>query len=218
MTSNGSILADSIAHLPHLAAFDLLVKKRFSDLELDKLLVYLIDTVDSDAIPYLAEQFDVLGYKGFKLATTEADQRAIIKRSIELHRYKGTLWAVREALTSIGFGDAIIEEHVEGHWAKFRVSIDLGGRPLNVLEIEELVKMISEYKNTRSHLADLSYTIVFDDAVLMTDDAADAPSVDEADSITMGSDFRHNGLELRDGSRNYSRDADILTIDIYHTP
>lgn len=214
MTNNGSILADSIGYLPHLAAFDLLVKKRFSDLELDKLLVYLIDTVDNDAIPYLAEQFDVLGYKGFRLANTEADQREIIKRSIELHRYKGTLWAVREALTSIGFGDAVIVEHVEGHWAKFRVTIELGDRALNVLEIDELVKMISEYKNTRSHLADLSYTLVFSDTVTITDDAVDNPNVDETDGVSMGSDFRHNGLVLRNGTRNYSRDADILTIDI----
>src|ERR1700752_76083 len=132
MTNNGSILADSISYLSHLAAFDLLVKNRFSDLELDKLLVYLIDTVDSDAIPYLAEQFDVLGYKGFRLANTETDQREIIKRSIELHRYKGTLWAVREALTSIGFGNAIIVEHVEDHWAKFRVTIELGDRALSI--------------------------------------------------------------------------------------
>ncbi|HJU45744.1 MAG TPA: phage tail protein [Chitinophagaceae bacterium] len=214
MTNNGSILADSIAHLPHLAAFDLLVKKRFSELELDKLLVYLIDTVDSDAIPYLAEQFDVLGYKGFKLATTEADQREIIKRSIELHRYKGTLWAVREALTSIGFGDAVIVEHVDDHWAKFRVTIELGGRALSITEIDELVKMISEYKNTRSHLADLSYTLTFDDTIIIKDEQADYPSVDETDGVTMGSDFRHNGLVQRDGSRNYSKDADILTIDI----
>src|SRR5687768_14055463 len=122
MTNKNTTLADSIAHIPHLAAFDLLVKKRFSELELDKLLIYLIDTVQADAIPYFAEQFDVLGYKGFRLAHNEADQRAIIKKSIELHRFKGTLWAVKEALKAVGYGDAVIEEHVDGHWAKFRVT------------------------------------------------------------------------------------------------
>lgn len=214
MTSNGSILADSIAHVSHLAAFDLLVKKRFTDIQLDALLVYLIDSVDADALPYLAEQFDVLGYKGLRLAVTEADQREIIKRSIELHRYKGTLWAVREALISIGFGEAIIEEHVDDHWAKFRITIDLGNRPLGLAEIDELVKMVTEYKNARSHLADISYTLTFDDIVVITDDQVDNPSIDETDLVRMGSDFRHNGLVLRDGSRNYSRDADVLTIEI----
>lgn len=214
MTNNGTILADSIAHLAHLQAFDLLIKKRFDEFELDKLLVYLIDTVNVDAIPYLAKQFDVLGYKGFRLAITETDQREIIKKSIELHRFKGTLWAVEEALKSIGYGDAIIEEHVEGHWANFRVTIDLGSHPLNALEIDDLFRMISEYKNTRSHLADLSYTLSFDDSVIPLDSFFDGQNYENEDSVTAGGDFRHNGLVLRDGSRNYSRDTDILTITI----
>ena len=214
MTNNGTILADSVAHLTHLQAFDLLIKKRFDEFELDKLLVYLIDTVNVDAIPYLAKQFDVLGYKGFRLAQTETDQREIIKKSIELHRFKGTLWAVEEALKSIGYGDAIIEEHVEGHWAKFRVTIDLGSHPLNVLEIDDLVKMIKEYKNTRSHLADLSYTLSFDDSITPEDNFFDGQNYEETDSVTAGGDFKHNGLVLRDGSRNYSRDSDVLTITI----
>jgi phage tail P2-like protein len=214
MTNNGTVLADSIAYLPHLAAFDLLIKKRFSEIELDRLLVYLIDTVDSDAIPFLADQFDVLGYKGFRLAKTETDQREIIKRSIELHRFKGTLWAVREALTSIGYGDAIIEEHVEDHWAKFRVTIDLGTQALNVLQIDDLVKMISEYKNARSHLADLSYTVSFTDGLIVVDSFVDGQGSEDTDTVTAGGDFRHNGLVLRNGTRNYSRDADVLTIQI----
>jgi len=214
MTNRNVILADSIAYIKHLAAFDLLVKKRFSEFALDRLLVYIIDTVESAAIPYLAKQFDVLGYKGFRLASSEAEQREIIKRSIELHRFKGTLWAVREALTSIGFGDAIIEEHVEDHWAKFRVTIDLGGRALNVLEIEDLVKMIEEYKNERSHLADLSYTIAFEDGVILVDEQVDGEAQDDEDGITVGGNFRHNGEVFRDGSRNYSSDTDVLTINI----
>lgn len=214
MTNNGSILADSIAYLPHLAAFDLLVKKRFTDLALDKMLVYLIDTVDSSAIPYLAAQFDVLGYKGFRLATTEAEQRAIIKKAIELHRFKGTLWAVREALIAIGFGDAAIVEHADDHWAKFRIIIDLGDRALGLEEIDDLVKMITEYKNARSHLVDISYTITFSDGTAIADVEVDYPSVDESDAVVMGSDLRHDGQMLRDGSRNYSRDADLLTIEI----
>lgn len=213
--NNGCLLPDSIAHIKHLAAFDLMMKKRFSELELDRILVYLIDTVDADAIPYLAEQFDVLGYKGFRLATTDQEKREIIKKSIELHRYKGTPWAVKESLISIGFGDAVLEEHVEGHWANFRVSIDLGERPLGVVEINDLTQMISEYKNARSHLVDLSYKITLtQDSITVTDDQTDAQAISESDILTAGGDFRHNGLFLRNGSRNYSKDADVLSITI----
>jgi phage tail P2-like protein len=215
MTNNGSILADSIAHISHLAAFDLMVKKRFSDLELDRLLVYLIDTVDVDALPYLAEQFDVLGYKGMRLAHNEADQREIIKRSIALHRYKGTVWAVKEAMRAVGYGDAVLTEHVDGHWAKFRVTVDIGNHPVNALEIADLVAMITEYKNARSKLVDVSFTLSFgDDAITISDELTEGfASVDE-DSINVGGDFLHNGLVLRNGSRNYNQDTDVLTIQI----
>jgi phage tail P2-like protein len=213
MTNKNTVLADSVAHLPHLQAFDLLVKKRFSDLELDKLLVYIIDSVDPSAIPYLAQQFDVLGYKGFRLAKTESDQREIIKKSIELHRYKGTLWAVREALTAIGFGAAVISENVTGPFT-FRVSIDLGSQSLDVSQISDLAKMIEEYKNERSTLADISYSISFEDGLIIIDQSQDAEASIVEDGVTAGGDFRHNGQVLRNASRNYSHDADVLTIQI----
>jgi phage tail P2-like protein len=211
---NDTILADSIAHIPHLAAFDLIVKKRFSELELDKLLVYLIDTVDASALPHLAKQFDVLGYKGYRLATTETEQREIIKRAIELHRYKGTLWAVKEALKSIGFGSAVVEEHVEGHWAKFRVTIELGGRTLNIREIDDLVKMVTEYKNERSWLADLSYTIEFTDNISPVDNSNEGPAEINNDKLFVGGNFKYDGSHYYNGDRNYSQDTDILTIQI----
>lgn len=211
---NNTVLADSVAFVPHLQAFDLLIRKRFNEFELDKLLVYLIDTVPAEAIPFLAEQFDVLGYKGFRLAKNELEQREIIKRAIELHRFKGTLWAVKEALKAIGFGDAVVEEHVDGHWAKFRVKIDLGSRKLDELEISDLVKMINEYKNARSHLVDISYSIEFDDVVVSTDEMFDSPRIDEGEAVSIGGDNKHNGLLLRNGSVNYSRDTDVLTIQI----
>lgn len=215
MTNKNVTLADSIAHVSHFAAFDMLVKKRFSEIELDKLLIYIIDTVHPDAIPYLAKQFDVLGYKGFRLAQNETEQREIIKRSIELHRFKGTLWAVKEALKAVGYGDAVVEEHVEGHWAKFRVTVDIGTHPVNASEIEEVVKMIEEYKNARSKLVDLSFTInLGEEEIIVGEDFIVSQASVDTDSITAGGDFLHNGQNLRDGSRNYSRDSDTLTIQI----
>lgn len=216
MSSEVTILPNSVSHIPHLAAFDLMVKKRFDELQLDRVLVYLIDTVPAESLPYLAEQFDVLGYKGMRLAVTEADKREIIKRAIELHRFKGTLWAVKESLKSIGFGDAEIVEHVEGHWAKFRINIDLGVRVLSESEINDLIKMVTEYKNERSHLADISYSVSFFDGVVLTDEMNVLPSVDETDTVLLGGDVRHNGLLLRNGSNNYSRDKDVLTIEIIY--
>jgi len=213
--NNNTVLANSITHLPHLAAFDLIVKKRFDELQLDKLLVYLIDTVEASALPYLAAQFDVLGYKGYRLASNEAEQREIIKRAIELHRFKGTLWAVREAITSIGYADAEIIEHVENHWAKFRVIIKLGERSLNVMEIQDLIRMITEYKNERSHLADLSYILEFNnDTLSLIDESSEGPADDTIDGIFVGGNFKYDGVYSYNGERNFSQDSDTLDIKI----
>lgn len=213
--SNSILLADSVAHFSHLRAFEQLIKLRLSEIQLDKILVYLVDTVDSAAIPYLADQLDVLGYKGFRLAYTDAEKRTIIKRSIQLHRYKGTLWAVKESLKSIGFSDAVVTEHVADHWANFRVNIDLGERSLEGTEVEDLVKMILEYKNARSHLVDVTYTITLgSDELTLTDFHQDYHATTDNDTVFIGSDFRHDGKTLRNGARNYSLDADVLQITV----
>lgn len=213
-----SILASSIQNVDHFVAFDIIAKKRFSQLQLDAILVYIIDTVDASAIPALAEQFDVLGYKGMKLATTEEQQRELIKRAIELHRYKGTLWAVKEALKSIGYPDAVITEGVgEGAtgWAEFRIDLDGGANQVSASAIDELVKMVNEYKNTRSHLADISYTIDLGNDDIKVLDAVEAnPSEDTEDTVFAGGDFRYNGEETFNGANNYSQDSDVLEIEI----
>jgi phage tail P2-like protein len=197
-----------------------MAKQRYDSLQLDRALVYLIDNVTADALPYLAEQFDVLGYKGMKLAANVAQQREVIKRAIELHRFKGTLWAVREALKNIGYPNAIITEKVnilsdpDHGWATFRVQIDGGSNAISAAQISELVQMIEEYKNARSQLLDISYTLVFDDGVTIGDSSFENPSVDDGDTLNVGSNFIYNGAVPYDGSRNFSPDNDVLTVTI----
>lgn len=212
------VLANSIADLPHFAAFDVIAKNRLADIQLDALLVYLIDTASEEALPFLAEQFDVLGYKGMRLATTTEQKREVIKRAIELHRFKGTVWAVKEALKTIGYPDAILTEHVQsgpGGWATFRIEIDAGINPISAQAVDELVRMIEEYKNVRSHLVDISYKISFTpDSITLTDESYENPAVTDSDDIFVGGDFRYNGLNTYNGNRNYSTDTDILTVTI----
>jgi len=218
MSNKDVILANSIAGVPHFAAFDLIAKKRLEALQLDTLLVYLIDTVSESALSFLADQFDVLGYKGLRLATTTDQKREIIKRAIELHRFKGTVWAVKEALKTIGYPDAVLTEHVgtgAGAWATFRIEIDAGSNPVSAAAVDELVRMIDEYKNVRSHLLDISYKISFDpDSITLTDESYEGPAVDDSDDLYVGGDFRYNGAYTYNGDRNYSTDTDILTVTI----
>lgn len=214
MSDNNVILADSIAHMPHLAAFDLLIKKRFSDLELDKLLIYLIDTVDAEALPWLAGQFDVLGFKGYELAHTDAERRDVIKRAIELHRYKGTIWAIKEALKSIGYPEAVFTEHVSGHWARFKVVVNIGNNPVDEKTIADLVKMITEYKNTRSWLDELGLSMSLDDSVELADESYENEAIIDEDGIYTGGNFKYDGVQTYDGTKNYSQDQDVISITI----
>lgn len=105
-------IGTAISHVPHLAAFVNAAEAHFGDIDLSQALVYIIDNAPAEVLPYLADQFDVLGYKGWLFADTDAKKRALLKKAIILHRRKGTPWAIREALKAIGYVDAEIIEGV----------------------------------------------------------------------------------------------------------
>lgn len=183
-----AIIASGIAHVPHLAAFDDMVKSRLESIDLSAMLVYVVDSVPASALYYLAAQFDVLGWKGWNLAQTDADRRELIKRAIELHRYKGTIWAIKQAVKSVGFDNCEVIEHVGldydgavvhdgsevyagGHWANFRVKITVPGNVEVNTETFELVRrLVLEYKNARSNLVDITFKTAITDELLPTDE------------------------------------------------
>ncbi|MBS1186675.1 MAG: putative bacteriophage tail fiber protein [Burkholderiaceae bacterium] len=126
---------------------------RLLELDLSPLLVYLIDLVDADALPYLAEQFHVMGNEGWDFAADDTTRRALIKSSIELHRYKGTPWAIKQALTRLGLEQVSLDEKPEGaHWAEFDANITVVDRPLTESVYPQITRMIDAYKPARSHL------------------------------------------------------------------
>ena len=71
-----------------------------------------------------------------ELALTEAAQRDLLKSAIALHRFRGTPWAIKQALASIGMGAGYLCSKGQTSWggvaypsnqgwAVFRVMIDL---------------------------------------------------------------------------------------------
>lgn len=83
--------------------------ERLGQLDLSVLLVYLVDLVGAELLPVLAEQFHVMGDEGWLLANTDDQRRTLIKRAVELHRYKGTVWAVKEALGVLAVDVELVE-------------------------------------------------------------------------------------------------------------
>ena len=172
-------LASGIESIPHLKAFDDLAADRLAAIDISVVLMLLVDQAPAAALPSLADQFDVLGYKGWALARNEQEKRDLIKKAIELHRYKGTEWAIIEAVKTVGFENASIVtgvgvnydgahnydgsiNYTGGHWAQFRVLITLPDNiGVNSVSLSDLTSLILQYKNARSQLVDISFRIEF---------------------------------------------------------
>lgn len=223
--TNENILADSIAGVPHLAAFDSMVAARMSSMELESLLVYVIDTVSASAIPALARQFDVEGFQGYGLATTDAQRRAIIKQAIELKRYMGTVWSIKQAMLSVGYTDATLDEGIAtgdpAHdWARFAITTELGDTVgLDGVSQSYLARLVREYKNVRSVLEGITYTLGITDTLPVLEDLLnitfEAPTLDEDLEYRP---FFYNGEYNHDGSKRYLESNDSLVINIVNVP
>jgi hypothetical protein len=142
-----------------------LLKEATTCQEMVRLLVYHIDTVDISVLNHLAEQFDVLGYKGWLFADTEIKQRDLLSRSVRLHRTAATPSSIIEVLAILGIEVSDIEENpaltYDGSWQyngaefyggkkwdRFIVNFENPVSPEN----EDLVyAVVTEWKNARSH-------------------------------------------------------------------
>ena len=135
--------------------------ERLTGLDMTRLLIYLVDLVEDDALPYLGEQFHIMGGEGWDFAADDAARRALIKSAIELHRYKGTPWAIRQVLETLALSGQISEWfQYGGQPYHFKINVDLSTHGMDEATFDALVALITEYKNVRSHLEQLSISLV----------------------------------------------------------
>ncbi|EAV5247774.1 phage tail protein I [Salmonella enterica] len=140
--------------------------ERFAQIDLTALLVYLVDIVDASALPSLAGQFHVQGLEGWLFAVNEQEKRELIKQAIELHKYKGTPWAVRRVLEILSLPGTISEWFEYGGKAYFfKVEIELINQGMDENLFNNLVDLIHEYKNVRSKLEALIVWIINQSAI-----------------------------------------------------
>jgi phage tail P2-like protein len=170
------VIASSISDNELARAFSELVAERWDNFDVSPFMAYLVDTCAANALPYLAEQFDIDGLQGLAMAGTEKQQRDLIKRSIALHKFIGTPWAIREACRTIGFPVIILEEGVTAipggpvsseDWARFRVLIEADMSRHITAELSRKLRLFIEiYKNERSHLVELGYYQTIQDELM----------------------------------------------------
>jgi phage tail P2-like protein len=183
-------LPNSIAKAPHIDALEKLAADRLEDIDIGLVSLYLIDNAPVVALPYLAAQFNLLGYKGWRFADTEQKQRDLIKQAIELHRYKGTPYGLKQALTLCGVIGAIeIQErtviryngeinydglgYYGNHWAYFRVLIDAAN--VGGLSMTDIKGVIAEYKGARNWLLSVGYKQYLRDTVQLSENLTTTP-------------------------------------------
>ena len=122
----------------------------FTDIneKVQNVLIYSrIDELPEELLDLLAWQFHI---EGWELANSLEEKRNLIRSAIQLHKYKGTKYALKKVLEALNLqGD--IQEWFEynGEPYKFKVYV-------NSIKSEDLyqkiVNLINEYKNERSWL------------------------------------------------------------------
>ncbi|TDV42879.1 phage tail P2-like protein [Pseudomonas helmanticensis] len=90
-----------------------LLDQSLAALDTNAVLVYLIDLTKPHLLPHLADQFSLLDEAAWQLAESEQAKRNLIKNAVELHRFKGTPWAIREVIRLLGFGEVTLQEGPE---------------------------------------------------------------------------------------------------------
>lgn len=224
----GNNLASSLQNIPHLAAFDKILKERFDNLDMSAILMYLIDTSPEPALYHLADQFNVLGYNGWLLAQTVEQKRSLIKNAIKLSSKKGTGYAIKEILKSVGFIDPelIVGVGIDhdgsyfrdgtityggGNWATFRAKIGIpDGRVIDEKAIEDITKFIAAYKSQRDHLLDITFKIYLADAI----DLTEFLEIGEGTEDTIFDGAYYDGSRFRDGTITRNKGNDSLNLRI----
>jgi hypothetical protein len=235
MQDNNNILASSINAKDHLTVFDTMIKARIDSIDLTPILMYLIDIAPVAALPYLADQFDVMGFNGWILCDNDDERRSLIRRSIELKRFRGTPWAIKEALKSVGYYDAQIQEGFSGHmydgtilydgtytygegnWANFRVSLlDLGeSKGFSTATLALIIGMINAYKNERSNLLDIvlkATTIDYFDTIDDSDFVGSVNLTNDEDQFNVT--HYYDGTYNHNGNIYYAADTSIFELNI----
>lgn len=110
------------------------------------------DTCPDALLPWLAWAFSV---DEWDPAWSDAQKRDVIRRSVLVHRYKGTIGAVREAINALGIGAVLVEwfrQIPSGAPYTFRLQLEADQEPITMPAITKLLQVVESTKNLRSHL------------------------------------------------------------------
>jgi|GEM_PF-360159 len=127
-------------------------------------------TCPADFLPWLAWTLSVDEWDG---GWSDDQKRGVVAASVDVHRHKGTLWAMRRALAAAGYAQAeIIEQfgltkfdssvpfdgvtYYSGpdHWAEYRVVLP---RAVTIAQARQVRAILAAVQPARCHLKTLDF-------------------------------------------------------------
>lgn len=118
------------------------------------------DTCPVELLPWLAWAFSL---DDWDVTWTEAQQRAAVKASYSVHRYKGTIGAVRDALQALGYGVQVQEwfnQLPAGAPYTFRLLLESDQVGIDQAALTKILEVVETTKNLRSHMETVVPTVV----------------------------------------------------------
>ncbi|VXB84304.1 Phage tail protein [Enhydrobacter sp. 8BJ] len=176
-----SVLPSPLQHQRFLVIESLL--QRLNALP-QNVVVILTDIVTPTALMAFADHFSLIG-DGWEFAKGEAEQRELIKGAIEIHRHKGTPWAIKRTLQLLGYGDSELQERfgyyehdgtinhdsnhrygADGHWTHYRLLMQ---QRISRIEAERIRALLTDVAPLRCKLASINLNNIYHNSVINHD-------------------------------------------------
>ena len=134
---------------------------RYQNLDINAIMISLFDSVNAEALPHLAEQFHITGNEGWNNCKNEKEKRELIKNSLNLHKFRGTKYALVKVLDVLGLNGKVTEWfEYGGKPYHFKVSVEITDSSFDLSTEEQLYDLLEENKNVRSKLEQVVISLV----------------------------------------------------------
>lgn len=162
------------------------------------------DTCPVELLPWLAWAFSL---DDWDVTWTESQQRAAVKASYSVHRYKGTIGSVKDALQALGLGVQVQEWFNQipvGDPYTYKLLLEVNQYGVSLAQLETIQAVVENAKNLRSHMTTLDMTVssnstVYIGAVAMSGN--EIAFTNPAGLLTLDGSWTLAGEEILDGLR-----------------
>ncbi|MFK7686060.1 phage tail protein I [Aeromonas caviae] len=117
------------------------------------------DTCPVELLPWLAWAFSL---DDWDVTWTEAQQRAAVKASYGVHRHKGTIGSVKDALNALGLSVQVQEwfnQIPAGDPYTYKLLLEVNQYGVSLAQLEKIQNVVENAKNLRSHMTTLDLTV-----------------------------------------------------------